>query len=180
MPQVSQRVPCVLVEPSHEAAHRFQHRSGLIAMWGMPAGRKHLHFDGTAGFSLYRGYLIRGAELIIQALQHQNRSTNPRQVPFDVPRSKIRIEPSALPSPERSIQIGAVVTGQLFRQIRGAKLVRHPGNCVETELLGEQMRSLEDQRSNRRPSFATGIDDRDRCSVAVADKEWLGDTRSAK
>src|SRR5258707_1959490 len=162
-------VPYVLVEPPHEAAHRFQHGPGLIAMWGRPAGRKHLNFDGPACFLLYRRYLIRGAEPIIQALEHQNRSTNPREIFFDVPRPKDRIEPGAVPSPERSVQVVTVVTGQLFRQIAGAKLVRHLGNGFETELLGEHMRSLEDQRSNRRPTLAAGIDEGDRRSVAVAD-----------
>ena len=82
--------------------------------------------------------------LILETLNDENRTSDARQIFFDVPTAKIGMKPDVVPSPERPGGI-AVMAGEFFGEIRGFELHLGLGDALDAEVLGEDVRSKQYQ-----------------------------------
>ena len=145
-------------DPAHELADRFQHRLWLVPLRRVAAILQRKHFHLARNLSLYRFHLRHGSVLIVHALNHQHRAGNLRQVSFDVPVAKFRMEPDLVPSPESFGRI-AMMARQFLRQICGLELRLCLGDAGHAQILDEHMRRQQHQAGCpiSRASFAREV-----------------------
>ena len=127
-------------DPLNEAIN---HRKCLLRLIKMRTVSAIFQDDGLCR-SCYPSFddpdLSRCTVLIICSLNQEYRHANPRQVLFDIPRSKLWIEPDLIPSPESAIDILSVITLQTLPQIPGAIVFGNTSDAFKSRFFNEDMR----------------------------------------
>ncbi len=94
-----------------------------------------------SGNSSFDGFdLGPGTVLIVCSLNQKYRHANPGQVLFNIPRSKLWIEPDLIPSPKSAIDILSVITLQTCPQIPGAIVFGNSSDAFKSRFFNEDMR----------------------------------------
>src|SRR5579859_1380446 len=167
----AQRYPRLAISPveGDKLCDLLEHRIGLIAMRGVAAIGQAKNLDRSARLAGDCFWLRHGPVLILETLNHENWTGDARQIFFDVPAPKIRMEPDLVPAPERLRGI-AVMAGELFGEISGFKLYLGLGDALDTEVLDENMRSKQHQSAHA--VMNPRVDQCDRGAIAVANENW--------
>jgi drug/metabolite transporter (DMT)-like permease len=151
----------------HEAPGRRDHALRLVAMRRVPAigqlepfALRHSARDAVD--------LLQRAVFVVEPLHGEQRAADRLDFAFDRPLPERRMQPDAVPAPERRIGI-VVVAGQAFAQV-GLQIVdAHPLDAGDRDVLDEDVRRQHDRagdllRETRREQ------QRDRRAVAVAEQ----------
>src|SRR5215472_8261368 len=117
---------------------RPERRLRLISLRRMSAILQRQHFHWSGSQALNRLHLPHRPILILETLDDQDRTGNPRQIVFDVPASKIRMQPDVVPSPECPPCI-AVMPRQSLGQIGGFKLRFRSSDARHAQVLHKDM-----------------------------------------
>src|SRR5271157_3118816 len=154
--------------PRHKLRHPIQRSFRLVAVRRMLAVREHQDLRRWHA-RLCRLHLRDRSVLVLFALNAQDGTPDRRQIFFDVPRSKLRIEPDIVPSPKRCVHL-LVVASQLLRQV--GRLVVHLRlrDAGHAEVLDKHVRRFQNHRA-RPLRILPGKDERDRSTIAVPQQD---------
>ncbi len=152
---------------------------------GVAAARQHERLRRTFDLPQDGIDLRRRAVLVVFALHHQYGAPDGRQVLFDVPPGKLRLEPHVRPRSKHRVGVGAVIAREPLPQARRLVFFGDSGDFLRADGLDEDVRRFEDERPNgamswrgtlrspEPPGPRAGVDDRDRGAVAVAEENDL-------
>src|SRR3954447_1982798 len=151
------------------AYERVDDRGGRLEMRAV-ATRQHEPLDGPADLRLDPVELVERAVGIVRALDQEHRAGDPLGVGLEAPVAEARIEPDVAPPVERRVRI-VVMAGhplpELPPRIRPARLA----DGSHRDVLDDHVRREQRDAGDR---MMSGVDERDRAAVAVADEKRLG------
>src|ERR1700687_805788 len=151
----------------HEAPHRLENFFRMVTMRRVAALGQEQYFDRGGDLSLHRLHLFHRSVLVVLSLDDEDGNLDLRQVALEIPRAKPRVEPGSIPSPESSLDILAVVLGELLGKVGGEKVLPRLLDALEPDLLRENVGRFEDQTLETGFPTASRVDDRDRRAIAV-------------
>src|SRR5437868_963849 len=156
-----------------ERLHRGERFLGLLAMRGMAAPFEQRGVYLPACSPADRLHLRRGAVLVGEPLDDEDRGGDAGELIGEVPLPELRIEPGAVPAVEGCVHVLVVLRKPLAQAALLVGLLG-AGDAREAHLLAEDMGRFEDEAAHR---VIRGVEDGDGRAVAVADEHRIGDPR---
>jgi hypothetical protein len=140
------------------------------------AAREVHALDGAAHGGLDCVQLRHRPVLVLLALDQQQWAGDPIQEVLDAPVRELGVKPDVVPAVERGVGV-TVVAGHALAQ--SPAFVDAPGrpDLSEAHRLDEHVRRHRDDRAH---GMRSGVDERDRGTVAVADEDWPLDLERAE
>src|ERR1700722_2115463 len=141
----------------------------------MTAIRKLANFDvGSVGRDTVE--LSEGSVFVVGALDGQNRAPDVGQAAFNIPGAEIIAQPYVVPTAKRPVHIG-VMARQARAKIRGLIRNLRGLNIADGDVFDDDMRRAENHSSGG-PRAHTLVQDCDRGTIALPEKDWIANRQS--
>src|SRR5262249_39164186 len=141
-----------------------------FALWRMARIWQQRDFDRAVAFFLCDLDLLHGAVLVVRALHDKYGYADIGEKFRDIPLAEVGIEPGALPSLERIVDI-RMPSRETRAQVAGLKCFLRFDDRGDARIFREEMRSNQDKSTDAVILMAARINGRDRGPVAVAYQE---------
>ena len=156
----------------YESRDRFENGFGLIALRRVTAIRKSENHNRSCTLLRDGFHLGHGSVLVVEALNHEDRAGNAREIFFDGPAAEVGMKPDVVPSPEGSGGV-AMMTGEFLRHVCGPEFHFGFGDASHAEALDKNVRRKKDK--TKHAIVGSSVDESDGGSVAVADQDGFID-----